>query len=43
MKIFETRHEKKPYWLVFDDNNEVVGKYESVEEAKEYINQNKNK
>lgn len=33
MKIFETMHEKKPYWLVFDDNNEVVGKYETQEQA----------
>lgn len=39
MKIFNTMHEKKRYWLVFDDNNEVVGKFESKEEAKQYINQ----
>ena len=39
MKIFETRHEKKQYWLVFDDNNEVVGKFESKEMAYEWMNQ----
>ena len=32
-------HEKKHYWLVFDNENEVVGKFESKEEAENYINQ----
>ena len=39
MKIFETMHEKKSYWLVFDNENEVVGKFKSKEEAENYINQ----
>lgn len=37
MKVFETMHEKKPYWLVFDDNNEVVYKAETLADANNFI------
>lgn len=37
MKIFETIHQKQKYWLVFDKNNEVVGKYETYEEAEKHL------
>ena len=40
MKILETIHSKKRYYLVFDDM-EIVGKFETIEEAKQYINENK--
>lgn len=33
MKIFETIHDRKQYFLVFDNNNDVIGKFETKEEA----------
>ncbi len=41
MKIFETMHERKSYWLVFNDDNEVVGKFKTAGKAQEYINKHK--
>lgn len=42
MKILETIHAKKRYYLVFD-NMEIVGKFETLEEAQQYIKQNESK
>ena len=40
MRIVETMHEKQTYWLVFDDENNVVYKSSKRENAEEYINSN---
>ena len=37
MKIFETMHEKKTYWLVFDKQNNVVYKGETIADADNFI------
>ena len=37
MRIVETMHNKQTYWLVFDDNNNVVYKTAEKENAKAYI------
>ena len=36
VKILETRHSQKQYFLVFD-NMDIVGKFETREEASKYI------
>ena len=36
MKILETMHQKKPYWLVFD-GMEIVYKGETKEDADNFI------
>ena len=38
MKILETIHAKKRYYLVFD-GMEIVGKFETKEEAQRFINE----
>ena len=40
MKIMETIHEKKTYYLVFD-NMDIVGKFETLEEARNFIKSQK--
>jgi len=37
MRIVETMHEKQTYWLVFDDENNVVYKSSKKENASEFI------
>ncbi len=36
VKILETRHAKKRYYLVFD-NMEIIGKFETLESAKKLL------
>ena len=36
-KVFETMHERKTYFLVFDSNNEVVYKGETIADANNFI------
>ncbi len=36
VKILETRHAKKRYYLVFDDM-EIIGKFETLESAKKLL------
>ena len=38
MRIVETIHAKKQYWLVFD-GMEIVGKFETQQEAERFINE----
>jgi hypothetical protein len=40
MRVVETRHQKKQYWLVFK-GMDIVGKFNTLQEAQEYIKQNK--
>jgi len=37
MRIVETMHEKQTYWLVFDDENNVVYKTAKYENASNFI------
>ena len=39
MRIVDTIHNKVKYWLVFDGNNEVIGKFEKLKYAKEYCDE----
>ncbi len=37
MRVVETMHDKLTYWLVFDDNNDVVYKTSKREDADNFI------
>ena len=37
MRIVETMHNKQTYWLVFNDNNDVVYKTSKKENANNFI------
>ena len=37
MRIVETMHNKQTYWLVFNDNNDVVYKTSKRENASNFI------
>ncbi len=37
MRIVETMHDKLTYWLVFNDNNDVVYKTSKKEDADNFI------
>ncbi len=37
MRIVETMHDKLTYWLVFNDNNDVVYKTSKREDADNFI------
>jgi hypothetical protein len=38
VKILETRHSQKQYFLVFD-GMEIVGKFETEQEAQRFVNE----
>ena len=38
MKILETRHDKKQYFLIFD-GMEIIGKFETYDMAFEWMNE----
>ena len=38
VKILETIHQRKTYFLVFDDT-EIIGKFETEQEAQRFVNE----